>query len=142
MSAKSTELEDSNEVNNSTKLLDSNEDLIKDISPSSPPNEIPKTLKYGVLTLLIVQNVATIMSMKQASRQPSRDGRQALMTSIVVMVELIKVTICASEIAIRRKGLQGLWAEIEDEIVFKKKETALMMVPLLPLKLKKYVYIC
>jgi hypothetical protein len=141
MVTNSNELQDSNEITNSTELLDSNEDLIKDISPSSPPNEIPKALKYGVLTLLIVQNVATIMSMKQASRQPSSDGRQALMTSIVVMVELIKVTICASEIAIRRKGLQGLWAEIADEIVSKKKETALMMVPLLPLKLIKKVCI-
>ncbi len=113
-------------------IVDRTQEQIKDIS--SPPNEIPKTLKYGVLTLLIVQNVATIMSMKQASRQPSSDGRQALMSSIVVMVELIKVTICASEIAIRRKGLQGLWSEISDEIVSKRTETALMMVPLLPLK--------
>jgi hypothetical protein len=98
----------------------------------TPTNEIPKTLKYGVLALLIVQNVATIVSMKQASRQPSSDGRQALMTSIVVMVELVKVTICTSEIAIRRRGLQGLWVEILDEIVSKRRETALMMVPLLP----------
>ena len=120
-------------------IVDNNEDKIKDISLSSPSNEIPKTLKYGVLTLLIVQNVATIMSMKQASRQPSSDGRQALMTSIVVMVELIKVTICASEIAIRREGLQGLCAEISDEILSKRRETTLMMVPLLLLKFQKYI---
>ncbi len=112
-------------------IVDINKDQIKNIPHSSPTNEIPKSLKYGVLTLLIFQNVATIMSMKQASRQPSSDGRQALMTSIVVMVELIKVTICASEIAIRKKGLHGLWAEISDEIVSKRRETALMMVPLL-----------
>jgi hypothetical protein len=120
-------------------IVDSNKDPIEGIPHSSTTNEIPKSLKYGVLTLLIFQNLATIMSMKQASRQPSSDGRQALMTSIVVMVELIKVTICAFEIAIRRKGLQGLWAEISDEIVSKKRETALMMVPLLPLPLQKYV---
>mmetsp|Transcript_23236 Transcript_23236/g.37321 ORF Transcript_23236/g.37321 Transcript_23236/m.37321 type:complete len:359 (-) Transcript_23236:386-1462(-) len=86
-------------------------------------------IKYLVLALLVVQNVATILSMKQASRQPAEDGRQALTTSIVVMVELFKVTICSLEIIVRKKGIYGLYSEISTDILSKRTETAMMMVP-------------
>ena len=58
-------------------------------------------VKYLVLVLLIVQNVATILSMKQASRQKAGDGHYALTTAIVLMVEILKVTVCTAEIFIR-----------------------------------------
>jgi membrane-associated PAP2 superfamily phosphatase len=58
-------------------------------------------VKQLVLFLLVVQNVATILSMKQASGIRARDGRQALTTSIVVMVEVVKVAFCISEILVR-----------------------------------------
>jgi hypothetical protein len=58
-------------------------------------------LKQLVLVLLVVQNVATILSIKQASSIRAQDGRQALTTSIVVMVEILKVSLCISEILVR-----------------------------------------
>ena len=58
-------------------------------------------VKQLVLLLLVVQNVATILSMKQASGIRARDGRQALTTSIVVMVEILKVALCSTEILVR-----------------------------------------
>lgn len=58
-------------------------------------------IKYLVLLLLILQNVATILSMKWASRHKASDGHQALTTSIVVMVEFVKVTVCTCEIFVR-----------------------------------------
>ena len=58
-------------------------------------------VKYLVLVLLVVQNVATILSMKQASTQNARDGHYVLTTAIVLMVEILKMTVCTGEILIR-----------------------------------------
>ena len=60
-------------------------------------------IKALVLGLLVVQNVASILSMKQASRQKASDGRQALNSSIVVTSEVVKVSICIAEIFVRYK---------------------------------------
>ena len=58
-------------------------------------------IKFWVLALLVVQNVATILLMKQASKVKATDGRQALSTSIVLIVEIVKVFFCVTEIVIR-----------------------------------------
>eukprot|EP00802_Teleaulax_amphioxeia_P014059 Tamp_14118.p1 GENE.Tamp_14118~~Tamp_14118.p1 ORF type:complete len:375 (+),score=44.73 Tamp_14118:164-1288(+) len=86
-------------------------------------------IKALVLGLLVVQNVASILSMKQASRQKASDGRQALNSSIVVTSEVVKVSICIAEIFVRKKGIRGLILELYDGIISKQAETAWMMVP-------------
>ena len=58
-------------------------------------------IKQIVLALLVIQNVTSILCMKHASRQKASDGHQALTTSIVVVSEVVKVTICLGEIFVR-----------------------------------------
>ncbi len=58
-------------------------------------------IKHIVLALLVIQNVTSILCMKHASRQKASDGHQALTTSIVVVSEVVKVTICLGEIFVR-----------------------------------------
>ena len=73
-------------------------------------------IKYCVLCLLVVQNVSTILCIKQASLRKADDGHQALSTCIVVMVEVIKVVLCSLEIAVRKGGPAGLFQELHRQL--------------------------
>ena len=85
-------------------LVDKTDNAISDFDHAqeqTPSRFNRNQVKQLVLLLLVVQNVATILSMKQASGIRARDGRQALTTSIVVMVEILKVALCITEILVR-----------------------------------------
>jgi UDP-sugar transporter A1/2/3 len=86
-------------------------------------------IKYCVLCLLVVQNVSTILCIKQASLRKADDGHQALSTCIVVMVEVIKVVLCSLEIAVRKGGPAGLFQELHRDVVSQPRETGGLMVP-------------
>lgn len=67
----------------------------------SHDNNAARAKKSIVLALLVFQNVASILSMKKASRQKSSDGLQANTMCIVLLSELVKVIICLAEIFVR-----------------------------------------
>ena len=48
------------------------------------------------------QHPAAALSRAQASITAAPDGKKALTTTVVVMVELVKVTVCTCEIMYRR----------------------------------------
>jgi len=115
-------------------LVDNTDNAISNFEFDHAPKQTPSRfngnqVKQLVLLLLVVQNVATILSMKQASGIRATDGRQALTTSIVVMVEILKVAFCITEIIVRRRGIHGLMTEISEDILSRQGETAMMMVP-------------
>eukprot|EP00277_Geminigera_cryophila_P044038 CAMPEP_0173080598 /NCGR_PEP_ID=MMETSP1102-20130122/16399_1 /TAXON_ID=49646 /ORGANISM="Geminigera sp., Strain Caron Lab Isolate" /LENGTH=291 /DNA_ID=CAMNT_0013954271 /DNA_START=115 /DNA_END=987 /DNA_ORIENTATION=- len=81
------------------------------------------------LPALVIQNSALILCMKQASIVPAEDGKKALTTTVVVMVELFKVVVCSLAIQYRRQHTGGIIAELKEEVFAKPNESLLMLVP-------------
>lgn len=77
------------------------DNTVKDLEANGQDNIGAQATKSIVLLLLVVQNVASILSMKQASRQQTSDGLKAISTSVVLISEVVKVTICLTEICVR-----------------------------------------
>ena len=48
------------------------------------------------LLALVFQNSSLILTMKQAALVPSEDGKKALTSTVVVMVEVFKVRTCCA----------------------------------------------
>ncbi|EKX52627.1 hypothetical protein GUITHDRAFT_101787 [Guillardia theta CCMP2712] len=101
----------------------------KDNAKAMASNKTNQLIKAAALVGLVFQNTSLILFMKQASITPSEDGKKALTTTVVVMVEFFKITACILEIAYRRRKSGGLISEIREEIVGKPRETMMLLVP-------------
>lgn len=98
--------------------------------PSNDPTKgYPKWLGNAALLVLVFQNTCLIMTMKYASQTKAADGGQAVSSTMVVLVEVCKVTACLGEITFRRRNTGGLFKELHEEIILKPKETALLLIP-------------
>mmetsp|Transcript_32023 Transcript_32023/g.76049 ORF Transcript_32023/g.76049 Transcript_32023/m.76049 type:complete len:414 (-) Transcript_32023:83-1324(-) len=86
-------------------------------------------VKYVALFTLVFQNTTLILMMKMASQTKAGDGRNALTTTAVVMVETFKVTACLLEMQWRRRSSGGAYTEIKDEIFGKPRESMLLLLP-------------
>ena len=106
-------------------LLDTTSD--EKMTPKSPSNEAggedglvglqKETLKYGALFILAIQN-CTFWVLSFYTRQFPPGGVQALSSTLVVVVEFVKIVICiVMVIVVSGKGFSGLMAEFDTHIV-------------------------
>eukprot|EP00802_Teleaulax_amphioxeia_P019832 Tamp_20085.p1 GENE.Tamp_20085~~Tamp_20085.p1 ORF type:complete len:400 (+),score=77.68 Tamp_20085:39-1202(+) len=86
-------------------------------------------IRMAALCGLVIQNSALVLTMKQASLMPASDGKKALTTTVVVMVEFFKVSACVLEIMYRRRSSGGVVAELREEVFQKPNESLMLLVP-------------
>jgi len=96
---------------------------------TAPSSSNKKTIRLLALIGLVIVDSAIILTMKQASITRGRDGKDAVTTTVVCMVETFKVAACGTEIMVRRWRDGGISAEVREEILGKPKDTMLLLVP-------------